>query len=128
MTSDGRVYCWGNDGSGQLGNGPTGGSMAVPYPVDVTDVTGDDRFIQLARGLEHVCGLTGEGVVYCWGRNAYGQIGAGAEDPNYQLPTPVYLGWVADEKSFVYIAADGDHSCAVTGEGLFRLAVPKPFK
>ena len=34
--------------------------------------------VQLAAGYHHVCALTDDGAVYCWGRNDVGQAGGGS--------------------------------------------------
>jgi alpha-tubulin suppressor-like RCC1 family protein len=55
-----------------LGHGKSQGSL-VPAPV-----SGDLRFAVISAGLLfHTCGVTVEGVAYCWGNNAYGQCGSG---------------------------------------------------
>lgn len=65
-----RVYCWGANDKGQLGDGTTI-DRAIPtlvsLPAGVT-VTG------LTAGGNHSCATTFEGA-YCWGANASGQLG-----------------------------------------------------
>jgi len=67
----GQGWCWGSNGSGQLGDGSQATS-AVPVAV-----TGALRFTQLNPGGAHSCGLTTDGAVYCWGAGSAGQLGAG---------------------------------------------------
>jgi alpha-tubulin suppressor-like RCC1 family protein len=72
LTSDGVAYCWGNNESGQLGDGS---STQHSSPVRVT---GGLTFGALAPGNQHTCGLTTTGVPYCWGDNGSGQLGNGS--------------------------------------------------
>jgi alpha-tubulin suppressor-like RCC1 family protein len=80
LTAGGAAYCWGQNTSGQLGNGGTGNSLA---PVAVsTSLT----FRSISAGELFTCGVVGTpapsggttagaGDVYCWGDNEYGQVG-----------------------------------------------------
>lgn len=67
---DGAGYCWGDNSSGQLGNGGGLGLTAVR-------VLGDHHFTSIAIAEDHACGLTDEGAAFCWGQNASGQLGTG---------------------------------------------------
>jgi hypothetical protein len=75
-----NVWCWGDNASGQLG--PDGGaSSAIP----VEAMSGLTRtFGEVAAGLRHSCvrvsgAQTGyQTGLYCWGRNAEGQLGIGS--------------------------------------------------
>ena len=69
--SDGSERCWGQNSSGQLGNGSTGSSNV---PVAVTGVTGGTS---VAAGDHFTCTLLEGGGARCWGYNAFGQLGNG---------------------------------------------------
>jgi alpha-tubulin suppressor-like RCC1 family protein len=75
-TETGRAYCWGEDHWGQLGNGEnqpgTDGFGWVPEPVEIL---GNNEFGQLVAGHDNACGLTPDGLVYCWGQNGDGHLG-----------------------------------------------------
>ncbi len=106
IADDGGGWCWGANGSGQLGNGSTRDS---PTPVAIA---GGHKFKALAGGEEHTCGLTTAGKVYCWGDGFSGQIGRGILESSRD-PYPVDLPAAASG-----IAAGRRHSCAVLGTGV----------
>ena len=71
LTTEGKAYCWGQDGNGQLGNNSTTKSsipVAVQMPAGVS-------FQSIVANGFHTCALTTEGKAYCWGWNGYGQLG-----------------------------------------------------
>lgn len=75
---DGRVKCFGDNGSGRLGLGDTRARVeladlgdALPF----TDVGGD--VIEVTAGTAHTCALLEDATVKCWGHNLYGQLGLG---------------------------------------------------
>ena len=72
LDAEGATYCWGRD-SGNFGLGRNWGG-SVPEPVAAAP---GHRFVSLSAGHSHVCGLDGEGIVYCWGGNTWGQVGNG---------------------------------------------------
>src|SRR5437763_1602495 len=69
LTSRGAAYCWGENVSGQLGDGTTTNSLT---PVAVA---GGLTFATLSPFISHTCGLTTGGVGYCWGSNSHGELG-----------------------------------------------------
>jgi alpha-tubulin suppressor-like RCC1 family protein len=68
----GRVFCWGHNSYGQLGDGSATDRLT---PVRVIGLT---NAVQVTGGGGHSCGIRPNGRAYCWGWNAFGQIGAGA--------------------------------------------------
>jgi alpha-tubulin suppressor-like RCC1 family protein len=86
LTRSGRVWAWGNNPDGELGNGTTAQSdipVLVTLPAGVT-VTG------LAAGSAHSMALTSAGQVLSWGRNNSGQLGDGTTD-NSHIPVMTTL-------------------------------------
>lgn len=72
LTVSGSVWCWGDNGFGQLANGTTAGRSLVPVQVaGITDA------VDVASGSDHTCIVRSSGGVSCWGRNDAGQLGTG---------------------------------------------------
>jgi alpha-tubulin suppressor-like RCC1 family protein len=76
LTAVGEAYCWGRNNRGQLGIGTTSASFVSTTPLQVV---GGIAFAALGVGHQHVCGVDTGGIVYCWGRNAFGQLGDGTK-------------------------------------------------
>ena len=79
IASDNQPYCWGHNGSGQLGNNTTNFSL-VPTPVDKSGILNGRITKMIGSGGDHVCliaetPLAYDGQVVCWGSNANGQLG-----------------------------------------------------
>jgi alpha-tubulin suppressor-like RCC1 family protein len=107
LTPDGAAYCWGDNGSGQLGDSSTV-SSSTPVPV-----SGGLIFAAISAGSDsgHTCGVTTAGAVYCWGLNDYGQLGSAA------APGSTTPALVAGGLTFATVSAGWKHTCAVTTVG-----------
>lgn len=82
-TIEGRLWCWGDNLTGQLG---AGAGLSRSYrPVRVET---DETFSTVLAGYYQTCALTGAGRMYCWGRNELGQIGDGSRENRF-TPVPV---------------------------------------
>jgi alpha-tubulin suppressor-like RCC1 family protein len=68
--------------------------------------------MMLAVGAGHACVQLSGGDVYCWGSNAYGQLGTGAVEPYVERP-----GFVSS--SFDAISAGKFHTCGLRGGELW---------
>ena len=71
MTLDEQVWCWGDNGQGELGDGTTT-SRIEPAPV-----LGLEQVVEVEAGASFACALTRNGTVWCWGFNDLGQLGRG---------------------------------------------------
>ena len=111
LTDTDEVWCWGSNGSGQLGDGTT---TQRTTPVAVTGLSGSTA---LAAGGAHTCALTATGGVWCWGLNSSGQLGDGTT-ANKNTPVEVRdvagTGALSGVKALV---AGGAHTCALTDTG-----------
>jgi len=115
VTSDGGAYCWGSNSYGQLGTGNTKDST-VPVAV-LTSGALEGKFVnQISVGESHTCAVTNDGAAYCWGYNAYGQLGRG-NNTNYSQPTAVLTTGVLAGKTVAQIAAGRLHTCVATSDG-----------
>ncbi len=115
LTASGDAYCWGSNNSGQLGAATTESCPAAPPPglcsTTPVAVSGGIGFTRLIAGNGHTCGLTAAGAAYCWGDNAYGQLGDGTTTSS---ATPVA---VSGGFSFASVSAGLHSACAVTSGG-----------
>ena len=102
-TSNGNVWCWGYNSTGQLGIGTT---ELQTLPVKVLNI--DHEITAVKAGDSHTCGLTYTGAVKCWGENIQGELGDGT---TIQRWTPVLTNGLGGTVS--YIEAGGSHTCAV---------------
>ncbi len=120
LTVDGIAYCWGLNSDGQLGaesseecgftgKGSTGGLS--PCSREPLVVSGNILFTSLSAGAAHTCGISKDGIAYCWGSNANGELGSGlsSSSPN---PTRV-LG----NLELSLISAGAGHTCGITSVG-----------
>jgi alpha-tubulin suppressor-like RCC1 family protein len=115
-TGDRAVYCWGSNAAGQLGT-DAAAEVCDGLPCSRTPVAlrAEPRLRTLALGsAAHVCGLTAGGEAYCWGSNAGGQLGIGSVGGSRSAPTAVLAGG----RRFTAIAVGGQHTCALSTEGL----------
>jgi alpha-tubulin suppressor-like RCC1 family protein len=109
---DNRLYCWGWNRDGQIGNGTRTGTAPCYYapcvilPVRVaTDLT----FRQVTAGHFHTCALSTDGRTFCWGLNSSGQVGDSSTVFRRTKPSRV-----ARSLTFRQVDAGGNHTCAVT--------------
>lgn len=90
VLTDDRLYCWGDNSSGQVGNGS---SADAPTPVQVT-IGGVQA---VALGDNHTCALLNDGKVTCWGSDSQGQLGNGPGVGSVSAPTGVPIAGVLGE-------------------------------
>lgn len=110
-----RPLAWGDNFSGQIGNGGTATSN-VPVAVTSSDVLSGKKIVGLAPGRDHSLALCADGTVAAWGSNASGQLGNGSGAPS-TIPVAVSTSGVLSSKKVVAIAAGAYHSLALCSDG-----------
>lgn len=73
LTDADAVWCWGWNGSGQLGNGTTT-QQTTPVQVSGSGTSPLD-FRLIAAGGDNTCAINGSGAAYCWGEASSGALG-----------------------------------------------------
>jgi len=106
LENDRSVRCAGLNSSGQLGRGTT--TNATTF-ADIS--VSNQAFVEVAAGASTVCARRDDNLLYCWGSNAYGQIGNGTSGTN--VLTPVSL----DLSGVVELAAGESHFCGRKADG-----------
>ncbi len=107
LKNDGKVWCWGNNFGGGLGDGnsPTDSDI----PVLVSSLTDVDA---IAGGGLHSIASKSDGTVWSWGANSYGQLGDGNQGTDSDTPVQVF------ENSDVAAVSGGTmHSLALRNDG-----------
>lgn len=104
VTPAGTAFCWGRNVAGALGDGTAADRLE---PVAVAMPAGA-RFDSVSAGQDHACAVTPEGAVYCWGGNAFGQLGTG-DLVDRPAPAPVRA---PSGVRFTNVSAAAQFSCA----------------
>lgn len=103
---DGSAWCWGQNQRGQLGAGNSSTRSSAP-----TRVLGDQQWTSVSAGGWSTCGTTATGTAYCWGDNAFGQLGDGTI-ANRNRPV-VVTGGIA----LAQVSTTWGRACGVTPTG-----------
>ena len=121
LTSGGRVLCWGEGTSGELGDGSF---LSKSAPIEVISTEGSaeplTNIVQISAGDTHTCALTSRGSVVCWGNGANAQLGNDdplKENKNYPVSVVAEDGANGFLQNIDQIDSGRNHSCAVTTLG-----------
>lgn len=105
LTADGVLWIWGNNGSGQLGDGTW---ATKNHPVQVGEL---GEWHTVAAGSFHTVALKADGTLWAWGQNSQGQLGDGTSQSK---GVPTQIGSEGDWRS---IAAGSSHTLALKSDG-----------
>jgi len=112
ILSDGRLFCWGANEEGQLGQDDPfpGAGINSASPLQIGTST---NWRQVAAGQGHTCGIQDDNSLHCWGRNSGGELGLGdGAVEQIRLPQPV-----GTDVNWNSLDAGQNHSCAVKQDG-----------
>ncbi|MDB5165796.1 MAG: repeat-containing protein [Candidatus Saccharibacteria bacterium] len=86
IASDDKAYCWGANGSGQLGSSGAGFS---PVAVDTSGALSGRTLSSISTGDSFTCALDSTTSAYCWGSSSLGKIGDNQATSNPTVPVAV---------------------------------------
>src|ERR1043165_6518327 len=101
----GTLWAWGNNNSGQLGDGTTINS-GTP-----TQIGTDTKWASITCGSGYTMALKNDGTLWAWGNNSSGQLGDGTTTDK---TTPTQIG---TDTKWVGIACGDRHTVAVKSDG-----------
>lgn len=109
VLDQGSPRCTGINVNGELGSGTTG-SKTNQLGSAVGGIT---DAISLGSGVGHSCVVRSDNSVWCWGSNAYGELGNGQSGTT--SATPVQVKGVGGSGTLLAtsVTAGDNHSCAV---------------
>ena len=104
VTSDGKLWAWGWNEMGQLGNGTF---IDKHSPIQVGTAT---NWVSVSAGTDYSLGLTSGGEIWSWGNNDYGQLGR--SNGQQQIPSQIGIG-----SNWTSIEAGCSFSYGITNDG-----------
>ncbi|GAA2758957.1 cell wall anchor protein [Actinopolymorpha rutila] len=115
LDTNGRMWAWGNNFYGQLGDGTTATRTS---PVQVTDgaMPSGTKLVAVSAGWGHTVALDSEGHAWAWGNNAYGQLGNGTHT-GAVTPVQVVQGAIPDGTRLTRISAGSFHTVVLSDDG-----------
>jgi len=115
----GKVFCWGKNSSGQIGNNSTA-QASVPTAVAASGTFANAGSVTaIATGENHSCAVD-SGKLFCWGKNSSRQLGNGTSNDSTQ---PVLVS-PSDEPGFsntavTAVSAGDGHTCAIENKVVY---------
>ncbi|MBS1982884.1 MAG: hypothetical protein JST16_01825 [Bdellovibrionales bacterium] len=108
LKTNGTVWCWGYNASGQLGNNS---NTSTGVPAQVNGLTSATK---ISAGYDSACATKTDGTIWCWGNNAWGQLGDGTTTAHN---TPVQVSGIT---TAVWVTGGNSYHCAALGDGSAR--------
>jgi alpha-tubulin suppressor-like RCC1 family protein len=114
VDSDGGLWSWGANATGQLGDGSTADAPA-PVAVDLSALPTDITFTKVATGNSHSVALASDGTLWTWGAGV--QLGLGTTTSSLTPAQVLGENGTGLLEGIVDIAAGKNHSLALASDG-----------
>ncbi|MCA9610818.1 MAG: hypothetical protein KC619_34720 [Myxococcales bacterium] len=108
-TTMGTVACWGQNNSGELGDGTTYSHASPVF------VPGISTAVSIAVGETFSCAVLSDGTVECWGTPTYGVLGDGSYQSRAIVP-PTTVPGLTDAVAIAG-SSQGNHVCVLRSGG-----------
>lgn len=114
LSSTGRIFGWGNNANGQIGDGT---NELHTRPLEINEffnLNTNEKIIKISAGEFHSAAITSQGRLFTWGKNNYGQIGNN-NLVKQLLPQDITSSFaLTDNDIFAYVTLGDSYSIAVT--------------
>ncbi|MDY0010950.1 MAG: hypothetical protein RBR96_04350, partial [Candidatus Izemoplasmatales bacterium] len=117
LTSSGRLFMWGYNTSGELGDG---GNVSRQIPYDITSnfgLAGEEKLVDVSLGGSHALALTSNNRIFSWGFNNNMQLGDGTTTSRNTPGEITSQFTFASGETITQVAAGNHHSAVVTSLG-----------
>lgn len=128
---NGYVFCWGDNGHGQLGDG-TKEQRLTPVKVVGQDKNRNgihdenegylENIVAISAGYWHSLAIDANGVIWTWGKGSAGRLGLGDKTIDCDIPHPIPVVYNLTQETFAFAiqtaiddANEGDVLEASTG-------------
>lgn len=117
LTNQNRVYCWGNNYYGQLGDGsPLTSNLdfsTVPVEIKMSGALAGKTIKKIVASVLNKCVIASDDKVYCWGSNGNGESGLGFIGPDSSEPTQIKMDGPLAGKTVKDLAAGSNGYCLI---------------
>jgi alpha-tubulin suppressor-like RCC1 family protein len=110
ITEENKIYIWGGNYLGQLGNGTNHNCFVPQMPEKLMD----ERIVDICCGNFHSIVLSECGRIYAWGDNSYGQIGNECDNECQLMPISIKS---FEKLKIISISCGQYHSMALLDKG-----------
>ena len=109
LDEEGKLFCWGENDYGQVGNGEQSGDPTAYTPQEVQINT---RFVSVSAGARHSLAIDEHGTLWGWGKLEDPEEGENNPFEGVKTPKQLMIG-----KKYVYAEAGSECSFAIDTEG-----------
>jgi alpha-tubulin suppressor-like RCC1 family protein len=117
LTSDGRVFSWGPNSKGQLGDGTTTERIVPNEITSNFHLSNGEKITSISLGGLHSTAITSTGKVFIWGWNAESQLGDGT-NTDRSFPKEITSSFLLESgDKIITISLGTNHSSAISSNG-----------